>query len=260
MLFVFDLPQYLHQPVIITHHVFVIVFEQNPSVTFVVQDGLGSTRWWFTTDESEELRLRSTIRAAVLLHHTFCTIHSILSVAHYLSGTETRCRQRARLPAHQIGRNSCPLSFRYDVMLIIVPQGTIVTYVGVELALLVLVAVRSFHPNGLFVASSVLKFVTAILMITLSIVDHSRSPRPSVLLSSYLFVTLILDVAQVRTLFLLAGGKSERTYSSLFSASVALKVAMLLLEAKPKSKWVCWDEKSHSPEETSSIFSLSVFF
>jgi len=134
------------------------------------------------------------------------------------------------------------------------------TYVGVELALLILVALGSFHSNGIFVASSVLKFVTAILMITLSMVDHSRSPRPSVILSSYLFVTLILDVAQVRTLFLLAGGKPERTYSSLFSASVALKVAMLLLEAKPKSKWVCWDEKSHSPEETSSIFSLGVFF
>ena len=97
-------------------------------------------------------------------------------------------------------------------------------------------------------------------MILLSILDHSRSPRPSVLLSIYLSLTLLLDAIQARTLFLSSNGKPENTYSNIFCASIALKAVILLLEAKPKSSWVRWEKKDHSPEETSSIFSLGVFF
>jgi hypothetical protein len=139
-------------------------------------------------------------------------------------------------------------------------QGAITSYVGLELSLLVLVAVGPLPVTSMFIASSVLKFVSAFFMITLSLVDHSKSPRPSVLLNSYLFLTLLLDAAQARTLFLSSDDKPELTYSSIFSAAIALKVAILLLEAKQKSKWVSWDEKEHSPEETSGIFSLGVFF
>ncbi|KAL9086196.1 MAG: hypothetical protein Q9165_007261 [Trypethelium subeluteriae] len=48
--------------------------------------------------------------------------------------------------------------------------------------------------------------------------------------------------------------------SDVSTHQTALKVAILLLEAKRKSKWVSWNEKEHSPEETSGIFSLGVFF
>ena len=112
----------------------------------------------------------------------------------------------------------------------------------------------------MFIAASVLKLVSALFMITLSLVDHSRSLRPSALLNSYLFLTLLLDATQARTLFLSSGDKPELTYSSLFSAAIALKVGILLLEAQRKSRWVIWDEKEHSPEETSGIFSIGVFF
>lgn len=139
-------------------------------------------------------------------------------------------------------------------------QGAITTYVGLELSLLIFVAAGSFHVTNMFIASSVLNLVSAMLMITLSVVDHSRSPRPSVLLSSYLFLTLFLDVAQARTLFLSSDDKPELTYSTIFVAAIALKAGILLLEAQQKSRWVGWDEKEHSPEETSGIFSLGVFF
>ncbi|KAK2861371.1 hypothetical protein FQN49_004272 [Arthroderma sp. PD_2] len=137
---------------------------------------------------------------------------------------------------------------------------SITTYVGLELSLLILVAVGSFHATSMFIAASALKFASALFMITLSLIDHSKSPRPSVLLNSYLFLTLLLDTAQARTLFLLSGGKPELTYSCIFGATIALKVGILLLEAQRKSRWVRWDEKEHSPEETSGIFSLGVFF
>jgi hypothetical protein len=145
-------------------------------------------------------------------------------------------------------------------MLIRPLQGAIAIYIGLELSLLILVAVGSFHVTGMFMASSVLKLVSALFMITLSVVDHSRSPRPSMLLSSYLFLTLLLDAAQTRTLFLSSDDNPQLTYSSMFSAALALKAAILLLEARQKSKWLSWDEQEHSPEETSGVFSLGMFF
>lgn len=112
----------------------------------------------------------------------------------------------------------------------------------------------------MFIAASALKLVAAIFMITLSVIDHSRSPRPSIVLNSYLFLTLLLDTAQARTLFLSSDGRPERTYSSIFTAALASKVGILLLEAQQKSRWLTWNREEHSPEETSGIFSLGAFF
>jgi hypothetical protein len=180
-------------------------------------------------------------------------------VADGFAGTKAHRRECPNLSACQIGTFLSYQSYSRNVLIKLL-QGAITTYVGLELSLLILVAVGSFHVTAMFIASSVLKLVSAFFMITLSLVDHSKSPRPSVLLNSYLFLTLLLDAAQARTLFLSSGDKPELTYSSIFSAAMALKVAILLLEAQRKSKWVSWDEKEHSPEETSGIFSLGVFF
>ncbi|KAK6948837.1 hypothetical protein Daesc_008908 [Daldinia eschscholtzii] len=139
-------------------------------------------------------------------------------------------------------------------------RGAITTYVGLELSLLNLVAVGSFHVTSMFIASSVLKLASALFMVMLSLFDHTKSPRPSVLLNSYLFLTLLLDEAQARPLFLSSGDKPELTYSSIFCAAIALKVGILLLEAQRKSKWVTWNVKEHSPEQMSGIFSLGVYF
>lgn len=145
-------------------------------------------------------------------------------------------------------------------VLITTPQGAITIYAMLQLPLLILAAVGSLHTTSMFIAASVLKFLSAAFMITLSVVEHSRSPRPSVLLSSYLILTLLLDVTQARTLYLSSAIDVERTYSNIFTAAVALKAVILVLESRQKSKWVSWNEKEHSPEETSSIFSLGVFF
>ncbi|KAH8422602.1 putative ABC multidrug transporter [Aspergillus melleus] len=133
-------------------------------------------------------------------------------------------------------------------------------YAGLELGLLVLAAVGSLHNSRMFIASSVLQLLSALFILTVSVVDHSRSPRPSILLNGYLFLTLLLDISRARTLFLSSDRDSEIIYSSIFCASVGLKTVVLLLEACQKAKWVTWDATKHSPEETSGIFSLGVFF
>ncbi|KAI1180557.1 putative ABC multidrug transporter [Nemania sp. FL0916] len=141
----------------------------------------------------------------------------------------------------------------------LIKLGAIAVYVGLELSLVVLAA-GSLHVASLFIAASALKLASALLMMVLSVMDHSRSPRPSVLLNTYLFLTLLLDGAQARTLFLSSDGKPDIAYSSIFSAALVLKLGIFLLEARQKSRWIKWDVKEHSPEETSGIFSLGVYF
>ncbi|PLB55396.1 putative ABC transporter [Aspergillus steynii IBT 23096] len=137
--------------------------------------------------------------------------------------------------------------------------GAIIIYAGLELTLLILAVIGSFHASRMFIASSTLQLVSALFMLAVSVVDHSRSPRPSMLLNSYLFLTLLLDIARARTLFLSSDFNSEIVYSSIFCASVGLKTTILLLEACQKARWLTWDATKHSPEETSGIFSLGVF-
>lgn len=135
------------------------------------------------------------------------------------------------------------------------------TYIGLQLALLILVCVGWYHVTALFVASTALQFLAAIFMAALSFMDHNRSPRPSVLLSSYLLVTLLFDITETRTFWLASATKSEITFTSVYTATTAVKAGLLLLEAQHKTRWVNWDTKeNHSPEETSGIFDLGVFF
>ena len=97
-------------------------------------------------------------------------------------------------------------------------------------------------------------------LLPLSFVEHSRTPRPSVLLEVYLFSTLLLDIAQTRTWWLVAGSKSSRaSFASVLTAVAATKVVIILMEALPKSRWMGWNAKDHSPEETTGVWGLSVY-
>ncbi|KAJ5783587.1 ABC multidrug transporter [Penicillium psychrosexuale] len=137
---------------------------------------------------------------------------------------------------------------------------TLIIYVSLELALLVLATIGSLQVTSLSIASSVLRVLSALLILVLSVLEHSRSPRPPIILNGYLFLTLILEIAQTRTLFMSSDDEPELTYSIIMCVSMALKVAVLLLEAYEKRRWVDWDDKMHSPEETSGIFSLGIYF
>lgn len=197
-----------------------LFFSILPSVLFI------ATCIWRTTSQA---------RKPIVVHAPAFQVTKVVSTMLFCCSSKSRC-------ANGLG------------------QVAILSYVGLELSLLILAARGRIQVTDIFLASSALKLVSALFMAMLSVLDHSRSPRPSLLLNIYLFLTLLLDAAQARTLFLSSDGKSEFTYSAIFTAAVSVKAGVLLLEARHKSKWLHWDTKKHSPEETSGIFSLSVFF
>jgi hypothetical protein len=92
-----------------------------------------------------------------------------------------------------------------------------------------------------------------LLLLALSYFEHSKSLRPSALLNAYLFITVLFDIAVLRTLWL---ALPSTTIRSLFTTSFALKATILFLEAKEKRNYINASNRT-SPEETSGLYSQS---
>ena len=102
--------------------------------------------------------------------------------------------------------------------------------------------------------------VAALFMLALSLLEHSRSPRPSILLNAYLFLTLLFDVTQSRSLWLAAVNLADQAFACVFTVASAVKALLILAESQQKLKWLQWNAKDHSPEETSGLYGLGAFF
>jgi ATP-binding cassette subfamily C (CFTR/MRP) protein 1 len=106
------------------------------------------------------------------------------------------------------------------------------------------------------VPSAVITLVGYLALPILSFAEHVKSVRPSSLLNGYLLVSLLCDVTRARTLWLIAGNK----IASDFTATVALKFVLLLLEAVEKRRILLPTFESYPPEATSGIFSRCFFW
>lgn len=139
-------------------------------------------------------------------------------------------------------------------------QVAITAYASFKLAVLIVAARGSSLSPRLSIASGVVQLLAAICMLALSHLDHERSTRPSILLNSYLFISVLLDIAQARTYWLSARLHTETVFAAIFTISLVLKVIILVLEAQHKTKWIRWSTSVlHSPEETNGIFGLGLY-
>jgi ATP-binding cassette, subfamily C (CFTR/MRP), member 1 len=130
-------------------------------------------------------------------------------------------------------------------------------FFSLQVVLAALWALPSTIKTYTSIAESVLALVEALMIGALSYVEHKRSIRPSGLLSGYLFVTLILDVAQARTFWLRQGLQAA---AGVFTALLAVKGLILVLEETPKRPLLTGDLKNAAFESTTGIVSRSVFW
>lgn len=109
--------------------------------------------------------------------------------------------------------------------------------------------------HGLNLVATGLVLVAALASVPLSYYEHGNAVKPSALIGGFLVLTTLFDIAQSRTAWLTIFSALHVSIASLFSASLALKVVLLCLEAIPKARWMNWDPKEHSPEESMNMFS-----
>lgn len=91
----------------------------------------------------------------------------------------------------------------------------------------------------------------------LTYLEHKRSVRPSSILCVYLLFSALLDSVHCRTLWLL---DDVQPLATIFSALLAVKIALLLLESQNKKSILIEKGTSLGPEATSGIISRSVLW
>lgn len=106
--------------------------------------------------------------------------------------------------------------------------------------------------RAVYIAASCISFLASLMFCTLSYVEHGKSLKPSAILNAYLLVSVLLDAAILRTLWLTP--YLSTSICAVFSLSFALKSILLLLEAKEKTTYVSADGM-RNPEATSGLYS-----
>ncbi|KAG4434582.1 hypothetical protein IFR05_009938 [Cadophora sp. M221] len=136
--------------------------------------------------------------------------------------------------------------------------GTIGIYAVLQLALIVLWSSSNvYFKTRLSIASTVLNLLAALGLGLLSHLEHVKAIRPSFAIAAYLFVSLIFDVARVRTQWLLP---TNYPVAAVLTAAVAVKFLMLLLETFGKRRILLAAYRGLSPENTSGLFSRGFFW
>ena len=79
------------------------------------------------------------------------------------------------------------------------------------------------------------------------------------LLGGYLSLTLLLDIAQCRSMWLSAAKTKEFIFVYIFTTSVVAKVILIALESQQKRRWLQWEKADHSPEEMTGLYGLGTF-
>ncbi|KXT16703.1 hypothetical protein AC579_5264 [Pseudocercospora musae] len=108
-----------------------------------------------------------------------------------------------------------------------------------------------------YITSAALSTVVVPFLGVTSLLEEWRSPRPAVIVQAYLVFDISWGVAQTRTLWLLADTQMSKTYAGLFTAIVALKLGILLLECLPKNPEL--HNCKGTPEALAGLFSLASF-
>ncbi|KAK1728937.1 ABC transporter [Colletotrichum acutatum] len=110
------------------------------------------------------------------------------------------------------------------------------------------------------IAASCASFAATVMFAGLSYIEHAKSLKPSSILNIYILVSLVLDGAILRTMWL---SHLSVAISAVFAASFACKAAIVILEAREKTRYLVPSSaggRSYSPEETSGIYSRGLFW
>lgn len=126
-----------------------------------------------------------------------------------------------------------------------------------QVALVGVWAGRGIPTTRLTVACIVLTIAGFLVLAAMSYLEHMRALRPSTILSVYLSLTILVDMARVRTLFLLPYGGS---IAGIFLASFFVKVLVFAFETCEKRAFLRPDWKETATEDLSGFYNRALFF
>ncbi|KAK0644149.1 ABC transporter [Cercophora newfieldiana] len=121
----------------------------------------------------------------------------------------------------------------------------------IQLALVSLWAAGHGVTTKTTLAAAALAFVSMLGLTILSIFEHSRDLRPSIILQSFLAATTLLDLPRTRTQWLL---QDNTAVASLFTTTLLLRVVILVVESLQK-----WTDEKEWPDGASREMTHGIF-
>lgn len=131
---------------------------------------------------------------------------------------------------------------------------------GLQIAQTALWALPAADITKASVAANVLLTVGIFALVLLSYAEHTRSVRPSFILNTYLFCSLLFDIARSRTLWLRSVDSFNDILAILATVAVSVKAVLFVLEAVEKKHILKSEYANYPPEATASFYNRAVFW
>ncbi|KAF4629350.1 hypothetical protein G7Y89_g8798 [Cudoniella acicularis] len=129
-------------------------------------------------------------------------------------------------------------------------------FLSLQVAMLVLWVKLESQQTRVSVPASALSVIASLSLGSLSILENDRSIRPSLLICTFLLISLVVDVAQARTLWLL---HESTVLPALFTTSLIFKALILQLEAFEKRSFLKEPFNEYPPESLASVINRNLF-
>jgi hypothetical protein len=110
------------------------------------------------------------------------------------------------------------------------------------------------------IAANAILTVGVLALGLLSYAEHTHSVRPSFILNTYLFCSLLFDIARSRTLWLRRVDSFNEIIAIVTTVAVAVKLVLFVLEAVEKRNILKSEYAGYPPEATAGFYSRAVFW
>ncbi|EKV12763.1 ABC multidrug transporter, putative [Penicillium digitatum PHI26] len=131
---------------------------------------------------------------------------------------------------------------------------------GLQIAQIALWALPAADSTKASVPANVILTIGVFALVLLSYAEHTRSVRPSFILNTYLFCSLLFGIARARTLWLRSVDTFNDTLAILATAVVGVKLLLFVLEAVEKRHILKPEYAGYPPEATAGFYNRAMFW
>ncbi|KAJ5285818.1 hypothetical protein N7524_001124 [Penicillium chrysogenum] len=131
---------------------------------------------------------------------------------------------------------------------------------GLQIAQTALWALPAADSTKASVPANVVLTVGVLALALLSYAEHTRSVRPSFILNTYLFCSLLFDIARSRTLWLRSVDAFNNILAIIATVAVGVKLLLFVLEAVEKRRILKSEYAGYPPEATAGFYNRAVFW
>lgn len=131
---------------------------------------------------------------------------------------------------------------------------------GLQIAQTALWALPAADRTKTSIPANALLTVGVLVLSLLSYAEHVRSVKPSFILNTYLFCSLLFDIARSRTLWLRSEDSFNTTIAIITTVAVGVKCLLFILEAIEKRHILQSEYAGYPPEATAGFYNRAMFW